>query len=120
MEVEMGMNVFIYMSVLAYGATEVIKAIINVYKPELKIGLVIAFILGLSFDLGLGVGLVSFLSGIQYEMVYIPILFKITDIFTTGAILSLGSKGLNAILEKNGVDVAGSINNGMNKIIAKK
>jgi len=116
----MGINIFLYMAVMAYGATEVIKGIINVYKPDLKVGLVMAFILGLAFDLGLGTGLVSFLSGVEYSAVLIPYLFQFTDILTTGAILSLGSKGLNSVLEKNGIDIAGSINNSLNKVIDKK
>ena len=89
----MDIKVFLYIAVLSYSATEVIKGILNVYIPKLKVGLLLAFILSTSFIAGLGIGLVSFLSGVQYDSVMIPYLFQGVDLLTTGAILSLGSKG---------------------------
>lgn len=116
----MDFKVFLAMAVLAYSATEVIKGVINVYAPQLKIGLALALVLGLLFDLGYGIGLVSAISGIQYVDVFIPQLFMGIDIFTTGCVLSLGSKGLNAILEHFGVDIAGSLQVAIDKYMKEQ
>ena len=105
----MELKVFLYMAVLVFTATEVIKGVVNVYIPKVKIGLLLALVLGILFDLGLGIGLVSFLGEIEYNSTMIPVLFQGVDILTTGAILSMGSKGLNVVLEKMGIDIAGSI-----------
>lgn len=105
----MDLKVFIIMATLTYGATEVIKGVINVYAPKIKIGLLMALIFGIAFDLGYGIGITSAITGIKYSETFIPELFMGMDILTTGALLSLGSKGLNAFLESKGVDVSNGI-----------
>lgn len=103
------LSVFLLMAVLVFMSVEVIKGVFNVYKPEWKFALALAFVFGVLFDLGYGLGLTSAVTGIKYDNTFIPILFMSMDILTTGAILSMGSKGLNAFLEKIGLDIGGSI-----------
>jgi len=111
---------FLFMAVAVYMGTEMIKGVVNVYAPDLKIGLLLAMILGVLFTLGLGSGLVAVLAKLEYNKVMIPVLFRIVDILTTGAILSGGSKGLNTFFEKIGVDMAGSIATGLKNLKDKE
>lgn len=116
----MDFKVYLGMAVLAFSATEVFKAVANVYKPELKIGLVLALFLGLSYSIGYGTGLVSAISGVEYNTVLFPMLFMTTDLVCTGAVLSLGSKGINMVLEYFNIDVSGGIKNEIEKYLADK
>lgn len=101
--------VFVMMASLTFGSVEVIKGVFNVYKPEWKFALALAFVFGVLFTLSYGTGLASAITKIEYADTYIPALFMGMDILTTGSILSLGSKGLNAFLELIGINIGGSI-----------
>lgn len=102
-------TILLAMAVMVYTSTEVIKGVINVYFPQVKIGLLMALILGILFDLGLGIGVIGGIFKVEYTKTFIPYLTMGVDILTTGAILSMGSKGINMIMEKMGLDLAGSI-----------
>jgi hypothetical protein len=112
--------VFIAMALLSYSATEVIKAVVNVYFPNLKIGMILALVFGILFSFGYGIGLVSAVSKVEYSTVLIPYLFMVVDLIGTGAILSLGSKGINSFLEHFGIDISGGIKNEVEKYLATK
>jgi len=103
------LKVFMIMAILVFTSTEVIKGVFNVYKPEWKFALALALVFGIIFDLGYGVGLASTIASVKYADTYIPNVFMFMDILTTGAIISLGSKGMNAFLEVLGINIGGSI-----------
>jgi len=108
------------MAALSFGATEVIKTIINIFKPDLKIGAVISALFALAFTTGLGIGFVGWLSEIPYELTMIPVLFQIADIVTTAFILSMGSKGLNNFLEGLGIDISGGLKNKYDEYLTER
>jgi len=101
--------VFTLISALSFSATEVVKSIINIYKPEWKFGMMISVFFSFAFVLGLGYGILSWLGSVDYSTTMIPALTRSTDIVTSSLVLSLGSKGLNAFLETLGINLSGGL-----------
>jgi hypothetical protein len=106
---ELNFMLFLMVAALSFGATEVIKGIINIFKPDWHLGLVISVGFSALFMIGIGQGLLAWIAELDYATTMIPLLVQIADIATTAFILSMGSKGLNTFLENVlGVDLADS------------
>jgi hypothetical protein len=106
---ELNFMLFLMVAALSFGATEVIKGIINIFKPEWHLGLVISVVFSTIFMVGIGQGLLAWIAELDYGVTAIPVLVQAADIAATAFILSMGSKGLNAFLENVlGVDLADS------------
>lgn len=111
---------FILIAALSFGATEVLKAIVNLFKPEWKLGLIFSVVFSLMFTVGLGVGFVGWLAGVDYSKAMVPTVLQVADILTTAFILSMGSKGLNSFVENNlGIDISGGLKNAVDKFLSE-
>jgi len=95
---------------LSFGATEVLKGIVNLFIPEWRLGLVFAVFFSSIFMVGVGSGLLAWVAQYDYSTSNFPVLVQYADIATTAFILSLGSKALNIFLEDTlGIDVSGGL-----------
>jgi hypothetical protein len=104
----MELKLFLVIAVLSFGATEIVKSVINLFLPELKIGIIISAVFSFAFVVGWGTGIAHWFVPVDYLGADIPLLFKYADIVTTAFILSMGSKGLNTLLEQLGVNISDS------------
>lgn len=100
----------VLMMFMAFSATvtmgsEVLKTLIKLYFPNLKIGLLIAVSFGLALSLTYGTGLVGGLFGIDYGTAWNETGFRIVDLVLSGFIYGLSSKAIVTLWERaNGKD----------------
>lgn len=101
-------EIFLQIALVSFGSTEVIKNILHIFFHRVKIGMLISVLFTMCFTIGLGYGMLG-ASGLDYNSMGIPMLMKYADIVTTAFLLSVGSKGLNALFESRGVNISGSL-----------
>jgi len=90
---------------LAFSATvtmssEVLKNLIKIYFPNVKVGLILAVGFGLATSLTYGTGLLGGMFGIEYTTAWYEFGFRLVDLIMSGLIYSLSSKAIVTLWER--------------------
>lgn len=94
-------GMFLACSALVTLASQVLKAGIKTYFPNVKVGFIIALVAGLSVSLFWGTGLLAGLFGLTYATAWFPLAFKITDLVLTGIVYTASSKKIVDLWENS-------------------
>ena len=93
-------TMFLAFSALVTMSSEALKALVKIYFPDLKCGMIIAFIFGISLSFTYGTGLLAGLFGVAYESAWAPLGYRIVDLAMSGTFYMLGSKSIIDLLER--------------------
>ena len=89
-------------------SSTVLKELIKIYFPKVKIGLILAVVFGISVSYTYGTGLLGGMFGIDYGTAWYELGFKICDLVMSGLIYSLSSSAIVTLWERgNGKKVNG-------------
>ena len=92
---------FLACSGLVTLASQLLKAGVKTYFPDLKIGFVIALIFGLALSITWGTGLLAGLFGLAYASAWFPMAFRIVDLVLTGIVYTASSKAIVDLWEQS-------------------
>ncbi len=86
------LTLILFYAIYVVASSNVVKASVKVYFPNLKVGALLAMVFGILLSVSFGKGMANMLFDIDYKTVLMPMTFQVTDMVMSGLLYTLGSK----------------------------
>lgn len=96
---------YLVFSAIVTMSSTALNKLIKTYYPEIKIGLLLATILGLLLSFSYGIGLLGGLFNIAYNESWYPMFYRVIDLFLSGVVYSLSSKYIIELIKKRNTKI---------------
>ena len=93
-------TMFLAFSALVTMSSEAFKALVKLYFPNLKCGMLIALVFGLVLSISYGTGLLAGLFGVNYDTAWYPFIYRLCDLVMSGIVYMLGSKSIVDLIDR--------------------